>query len=878
MKRIKFNRNWLPLVLSFLLPLLIMGSYFAVRQMFPFGKSSILTVDLGQQYIDFFAYFRDTLLHHPQQFLYSFSKTIGGDMLSVWAYYLMSPFNLLLLLTPGKWLTAGVLGITLLKYACSGLSMGWLLHKTQVQKGLWIPTFATAYALMGWMIANQLNVIWLDAPILLPLICLGLEKLFQQKRPLYYTLSLGLMLIINYYMGYMICLFIACYFIWASVRYWTTFKAWCAQLGRFIWGSLSAALLAAMILLPTFYALTQSKATYTVTKFKWHWEYAPLKMLSKFVVGAFNFDQMPTGFPNLFVGSLVGLGFILYFLQRRIPWQVRLTAALITIFLLSSMCLQPLDLLWHAGQFPIWYPYRFSFVVCFWFVWLAAISLQKGWQLQPWHICVLAVILLGFVGYIYFHLANFNFLKPNQLLLTIIFSFLTLIMLILWHARPLPWFGLIFLFLVSIEATSNAYLSLNQISYVSQHDYAVYTARLKQTVNQVKRNETDSDFYRLEKTFMRTKNDAMEANYNSASHFSSTFEADLPTFMGRLGQPAGDGFVTYSNGTLLSDAFFNMKYYLAAKDQVKHGHHTAAAVLPALTTKPDLTFYRTIGATKVAKIYQNPFVLPLGFAAANTILKPNQATYGPLQYQSQLFNQLLGKQHTISYFQPILFDRAVYHNLKREKSPANETYEKINKKKVATLTYYFTPKTSDPYYLTLGANLNSKAISLNLNGHPITQYDTFRDTVVVDLAAAAENQPLKLTITFRQNKVWLQNFQLYHFNLTAFNQGTQILQNQPWHVRQTAANRLAGNITVKKQQVLMTTIPYAKGWHVTVDGKATQPKRVLKALMAIPLKAGTHHVVLHYWPPYLTLGLGLSIGSLCVTLGLDWYCFRRQHH
>ena len=40
-------------LLSFALPILILLGYFAYRKMFPFGNSSILTVDLGQQYVDF---------------------------------------------------------------------------------------------------------------------------------------------------------------------------------------------------------------------------------------------------------------------------------------------------------------------------------------------------------------------------------------------------------------------------------------------------------------------------------------------------------------------------------------------------------------------------------------------------------------------------------------------------------------------------------------------------------------------------------------------------------------------------------------------------------------------------------------------------------
>nr|WP_191995669.1 YfhO family protein [Lacticaseibacillus paracasei] len=65
-----------PLILSFLLPGLLVGLYFAIRGTFPFGSSSVLTVDLGQQYIDFFAYLRQTLLGHPGQLFYADGFTI----------------------------------------------------------------------------------------------------------------------------------------------------------------------------------------------------------------------------------------------------------------------------------------------------------------------------------------------------------------------------------------------------------------------------------------------------------------------------------------------------------------------------------------------------------------------------------------------------------------------------------------------------------------------------------------------------------------------------------------------------------------------------------------------------------------------------------
>ena len=62
-----------PLLLSFWGPLLLMLGYFIFRKMYPFGTSSILTVDMGQEYVDFFQFFRRTLLTDPSNFFYSFS-------------------------------------------------------------------------------------------------------------------------------------------------------------------------------------------------------------------------------------------------------------------------------------------------------------------------------------------------------------------------------------------------------------------------------------------------------------------------------------------------------------------------------------------------------------------------------------------------------------------------------------------------------------------------------------------------------------------------------------------------------------------------------------------------------------------------------------
>ena len=71
---------------------------------------------------------------------------------------------------------------------------------------------------MGYVIVNQLNVMWLDGLVFLPLIILGLEKLLSGESGLSYSFFLGVMLISNYYIGFMICVFLVFYSIFAYSR------------------------------------------------------------------------------------------------------------------------------------------------------------------------------------------------------------------------------------------------------------------------------------------------------------------------------------------------------------------------------------------------------------------------------------------------------------------------------------------------------------------------------------------------------------------------------------------------------------------------------------------------------------------------------------
>lgn len=90
-------------------------------------------------------------------------------------------------------------------------------------------------------------------------------------------------------------------------------KHFFTQSARFIGYSLLGAGFAAVLLLPTFYSLFGKQGKLCQHANRLSFAYDPFEVVSKFYIGAFNFDQMPSGHPNLFIGTVALTACIYYF-------------------------------------------------------------------------------------------------------------------------------------------------------------------------------------------------------------------------------------------------------------------------------------------------------------------------------------------------------------------------------------------------------------------------------------------------------------------------------------------------------------------------------------------------------------------------------------
>lgn len=91
------------LVAAFFVPVVAMIIIFAQRGIFPFGEECFLRTDMYHQYAPFFSEFQYKLTHGGS-LLYSWDIGMGVNFSALYAYYLASPVNWLLILCPKKFI------------------------------------------------------------------------------------------------------------------------------------------------------------------------------------------------------------------------------------------------------------------------------------------------------------------------------------------------------------------------------------------------------------------------------------------------------------------------------------------------------------------------------------------------------------------------------------------------------------------------------------------------------------------------------------------------------------------------------------------------------------------------------------------------------
>ncbi len=329
----------------------------AVARSYPFGPRTRAVNDLGNQYVPFHAHLWD-LLHGRADggLLVNWQSGFGSSFLPDLGTYLSSPFALLVALFPRDEIDLAVYVITVLKTACAGAAMAWLLLRLRPGRWWAAGLLGSAYALCGWSLADaSYNPMWLDGLVALPLLCLVGEWALCGRRRLLGVLVVALAWIANFYTAYMATLGAGLFLL---LRLWLSGlprRRALAAAGRAT-ATVALGVGLAAPLVTVVYFGTKHAYPGRVTHFA---PVATEDVLARLLPTTYGF-----GSPALFVGTTALLLALALPFHRAAPVRVRAGWSLLVAAVALSMQWTPTHLAWHAFATPNGSPYRQTFVLC----------------------------------------------------------------------------------------------------------------------------------------------------------------------------------------------------------------------------------------------------------------------------------------------------------------------------------------------------------------------------------------------------------------------------------------------------------------------------------------------------------------------------------
>ena len=811
------------LLAAFFLPVVILILIFAYRGIFPFGQESFLRTDMYHQYAPFFSEFRHKLLS-GESLLYSWDVGMGVNFAALYAYYLASPFNWLLLLCPSSLIIEFMTYMIVFKSGLAGLSMAWYLKKHTGSQKFGACYFGVFYALSGYMAAYSWNIMWLDCILLFPVIMLGLEQLVKEGKGLLYGISLGVCILSNYYISIMICIFLVFYFI---LLFFTQKGGKLKAFLRFAWYSLLAGSVSMVLLLPEIAVLSASGSAEDSFPKTLEWYFSVIAELGRAAAVTTSYTGNDH-WPNLYAGAFTLVLVWLYVLNRRISWKEKVPRMLMLVFFLVSFADNQLDYIWHGMHFPQALPGRQSFLYIFMLLVMGFATIRKWKGTRRWHIIIAvlaALTLMVLSGYYGDELVTEYMAVVITMLFILVYGILLLLLKIAPKKMRIALREAAFCVAIAELAVNMAVTGLGVTSRVAYTDKQGYYEDLLQ---QAKEDNGNDGFYRVEDSGRKTKNDDSLYGYRSATIFSSLMNLDVSHLFQSLYMEGGKNFYCYNGASPLPSAMFSVKYMLSSNPEDE---------------SPLRTF---VGSSNGNYLYRNNYCLPLGYMMSEKAIRGWESSMLDRIGSLNSLAQQLGAKGDMLYPAACTQSQA-----------AGDTTIDISE---------------DGYYYADYVTCNADSLTVSRDDGWTQQYGKTTHRYLLDLGECKAGTKVHIT---NLNAETIE-YHVYRLNFKAMCTAYETLSEQTMSLEKMTDRRIVGSIDVRQAGRLILSVPADEGWTLYVDGKKTKIKPFADALIGVHLKEGTHKIELRYTTPGVQIGAAISIAALLLFLFSMWIRYKTR--
>jgi len=835
---------------------------YVIFSVFPFGSITVMRMDLYHQYGPLFAELYDRIVEH-KSLLYSWNTGGGSSFLGNYLNYLSSPLSFLIFLFDKEDISYAITFIVALKCILSATSFSYYLKKSFNKDNYFLSAFGILYAFSAYFLAYYWNVMWLDAMIMLPLIALGIEKIFKTGDIKLYTVSLVILFFANYYMGYMCCIFAVLYFFVCFINTYSndgklnenavyekkySTKALMNNVFinrgvKFAFASIIAALICAITLVPVFMILKNSSATSGTfpQTFKSYFDLLDL-ITSHFALLETTIRSSGDNvLPNIYTGILTFILLPLFLVNNKIKLKEKATYVVLIIFFVFCFNNNCAEYIWHAFHFPNDLPYRYSYMYSFIIAVMGYKTILNFKGIKVKDIAYTGLAIISFVIVCQKFLTNK--MTNSTIYATIIFVALWCGFLFLLKnknaQKKTVSFVLVTFILCETIISSIVGLPLNQDNKNYKENYKTYTDAINYIDNK------DSGFYRTELCYLNTRMDPAYYGYNGISVFSSMAYESYSQLQSSLGMQGNKvNSYTYNTQTPVYNMMFNIKYLIQTD----------------VSLAPSSNLYKKIHTTsdKKSNVYESKYNLPIAYCVNSKIDDWVTDEGNPFEIQSDFVKLATGYSNV---FKPVKYNSTDFDAVSGDDVTENGTYwleKSDSSSNYGTETVSLSPTIDGNLYLYVKSS-DLKTITVNSEKvSDITQSMEYAYILDLGYHNKGDEVLVSLDASTMESESTSFDFYCYTADDTVVKNMYNSLAGNSLNVESYSDTTIKGTVNAKENCYLYSSIPYDDGWSVYVDGKKAETFEIGGTLLAIELTPGQHKIEYKYFPVGFLYGIIIS--------------------
>ncbi|MBQ7064215.1 MAG: YfhO family protein [Firmicutes bacterium] len=829
-----------------LMPVLVTGIMtflvFLAFNIFPYGKLTIAWCDAYQQVVPLLLDLKD-ILEGRQSVMLNLQNAGGMDLWSVLFFFVSSPLHLLVVFVPKTWIFQFFQLLILVKMMLCSLTAYYFLRRRYPRmRAAAVTALACMYAFSGYILMFYQNIVWLDAAYLFPLLMVGLDRMLDEGKPGLYMAVLVAELYVNYYLSYMVVIFLLLY-VGMQLSLITDREKRARGTIRFVMASLTAALLTAPVWLPCLKAFGGS---------------ARGRGLITNLMNSALAPSLATTIPFLYCTGIF-IPALAFF-----PWKKadrrQVSLLVMTLLLILPLFLEPVNKIWHTGDYQC-FPARYGYMTVMMMLLVTAEGLEAIESRAPEEesrrsafgvLTVLAVTVMLAAGAYFLVRGDKEVLRayPTTLWGTEeSFLHLSLAWLIMMG-------GYLFCLLMRtggrIGGRAAAWLLLGLFAVESFFQGGVYMGypasdqshflRLPALAGELH----DADFYRIK---MRTNE--VGANWPGASglptlsHYTSLTGEDYMFSLRKLGYSTYWMEADSQGGTVFTDALLSNRYTLVRTGKLRSEDVVAVRgdyysivrnpyeLPPALVTyapsgelaelpegnraEAQNALYRTLfGKTEDLMIRYEPTELRGVEISGARVRRTGDAASGIIEWEIEV----TGEQH-------LYFDCFGGRYDIRLNEPENKSCEIwVNERMMA-----------DSYPLQ------------KVNG--LYDLGVFRDRSV------------HIRVILRKDLSHAVSFGVYGLRDDLMR---ELCEEAEGAGLQVEGNLIRTEVSAAEGAGLVIMLPYRDGYSARVNGREAAVKRAMGGFLMVELQQGDNVVEIRYMTPGLKTGLILGLAGLAAVL------------